>query len=207
MSAERRTSFRIDNPVALVYKIVDEKDVQRNAAEIKDGGFLPGGMSATLFGMEAELKGRIGRVRQRSPEIAQSLELLNNKLNALINLMPLLQGEEENIFEQPMRKTNVSASGIAFVNEEPLEAGTNLYLRLVLAPDYYYVAAYAKVVRCQPMKNPRDGFSYRIAVDFTLISDQHRELLVKYTMSRELALLRARRMAAEASEDMETTAS
>ncbi len=96
-----------------------------------------------------------------------------------------------------MRKTNVSSTGISFVNEEEIEAGACLYLRLVLAPDYYYVAAYAKVVRCAPMRNPRDGFKYRISVDFTLISDQHKELLVKYTMSRELAMLRARRMAAE----------
>ncbi|MDH3645475.1 MAG: PilZ domain-containing protein [Gammaproteobacteria bacterium] len=200
MSADRRQSFRIENQVALVYKVVSEDELERNAADIKQGGFLPGGMSATLFGMEAELKGRIGRVRQTSAEIAHSLDLLNNKLNALINLMPLLQEDEENIFQQPMRHTNVSASGISFVNEEELAAGACLYLRLVLAPDYYYVAAYAKVVRSQPMRNPRDGFKYRVAVDFTLISDQHRELLVKYTMSRELAQLRARRMAAEASE-------
>jgi len=204
MSDERRQSFRIENPVALVYKVVSEEEVQQNAAEIKQGGFLPGGMSATLFGMEAELKGRISRVRQKSMEVAQSLELLNNKLNALINLMPLLQEQEENIFQQPMRKTNVSATGIAFVNEEELAEGAFLYLRLVLAPDYYYIAAYAKVVRCQPMRNPRDGFSYRVAVDFTLISDPHRELLVKYTMSRELASLRARRMAAEAAETKDT---
>ncbi len=200
MNRDRRQSFRIDNPVALVYQVVSEQDVKRNAANIQDGGFLPGGVSATLFGMEAELKGRINRVRRKSVEVAQSLELLNNKLNALINLMPLLQEQEENILEQPMRKTNVSATGIAFVNEEALEEGAYLYLRLVLAPDYYYVAAYAKVIRSEPMRNPRDGFRYRIAVDFTLISDQHRELLVKYTMSRELAMLRARRVAAEAEE-------
>ena len=200
MSDERRKSFRIDNPVALIYQVVSEDEMRKNAAEIEDGGFLPGGMSATLFGMEAELKGRISRVKRSSLEVAQSLELLNNKLNALINLMPLMQEEEGGIFEQPMRKTNVSATGISFVNEEELEAGTCLHLRLVLAPDYYYVAAYARVVRCQPMRNPRDGFAHRIAVDFTLISDEHKELLVKYTMSRELAMLRARRMAAEADE-------
>ncbi len=61
MSDERRKSFRIDNPVALLYKVVSEAEMQRSAAEIKEGGFLPGGMSATLFGMEAELKGRINR--------------------------------------------------------------------------------------------------------------------------------------------------
>lgn len=200
MTDERRQSFRIDNPVALLYKVVTEAEVRKNAAEIKQGGFLPGGMSATLFGMESELKGRISRVKRSSIEVAQSLELLNNKLNALINLMPLMQQQEGDIFEQPMRDTNVSATGISFANEEEFPADTNLYLRLVLAPDYYYVAAYARVVRCWPMKNPRDGFKYRVAVDFTLISDEHKELLVKYTMSRELAMLRARRIAAETAE-------
>ncbi|NNF67245.1 MAG: PilZ domain-containing protein [Gammaproteobacteria bacterium] len=205
MSADRRQSFRIDNQVALSYKVVSEDELKQNAADIKQGGFLPGGMSATLFGMEAELKGRISRVRQKSPETAESLELLNNKLNAVINLMPLLHEQEENIFDQPIRDTNVSASGISFVNEEEIPSGTFLYLRLVLAPDYYYVAAYAKVIRSQPMRKPRDGFRYRVAVDFELISDQHRELIVKYTMSRELAQLRARRVAAESEEDATVT--
>lgn len=200
MSSERRRSFRIDNAVALVYKVVSEKEMQRNGANIKQGGFPPGGISASLFGMEAEIKGRISRVRQKSAETAAALDLLNNKLNALINLIPLIEDKDQNPFDQPVRTSNVSASGIAFVNEEALEENTCLYVKLVLAPDYYYVAAYARVVRCLEMNNPRDGFRYRIAVEFTLLSDQHKDLLVKYTMSRELAYLRARRMATEASE-------
>ncbi len=196
MSKNRRQSFRIDNPVVLLYKIVSERDMNRNASSIREGGFLPGGVSSTLFGMEAELKGRVARIKHKTPEVAQALELLNNKLNALINLLPMMQDQEENIFEQPMRKTNVSATGIAFVNEEHLEPETCLYMRLLLAPDYYYIAAYARVVRSEKRARPRDGFRYRVAVEFTLISEQHREMLVKYTMSRELAMLRARRMAA-----------
>lgn len=202
MSDNRRTSFRIDNPVVLVYKVVTRRDMQRSAASVREGGFMPGGVSATLLGMEAELKGRLARIKPRSAEIAHTLELLNNKLNALINLLPLMGEQEQNIFEQPVRKTNVSATGIAFMNEEALEEGGYLYLRLLLAPDYYYIAAYARVVRSEKVNSTRDGYRYRIAVEFTLISDQHRELLVKYTMSRELASLRARRMAAESAEDI-----
>lgn len=201
MSDNRRQSFRIDNPVVIVYKVVSKREMQRNAASVRDGGFLPGGVSAALLGMEAELKGRLARIKPKAAEIAQTLGLLNDKLNALINLLPLMSEQEQNIFEQPVRKTNVSATGIAFFNDENLDEDAHLYLKLLLAPDYFYVAAFARVVRCEPLRRPRDGFNYRVAVEFTLISDQHRELLVKYTMSRELALLRARRMAAEAEEE------
>ena len=200
MSDNRRQSFRIDNPVVLVYEKVSKREMQRNAANVRDGGFMPGGVSATLLGMEAELKGRIARIKPRSAEIAHALDLLNTKLNAMINLMPLISESERNIFEQPLRRTNVSASGLAFLNEETIEQDSYLYVRLLLAPDYFFVAAYARVVRCDPLRRPRDGFKYRVAIEFTLISDQHRELLVKYTMSRELADLRARRLAAEAEE-------
>ncbi|MBT8144765.1 MAG: hypothetical protein KJO55_08690 [Gammaproteobacteria bacterium] len=205
MSDDRRRSFRIDNPVVLVYKVVSEKEMNKRAASVRQGGFMPGGVSSTLFGMEAEFKGRIGRIRHKSAEVAQALTLLNDKMNALINLMPMMQDQDsgQNLFEQPMRRTNVSATGIAFPNDEELASGTCLRLRLLLAPDYYYVAGYARVIRTTPRKDPRDGFEYRVAADFVLISDQHKELLVKYTMSRELAMLRARRLAAEASEDAE----
>ena len=206
MSRDRRQSFRIDNPVVLLYTVVSERDMNRSADNVREGGFMPGGVSSTLFGMEAEFKGRVGRIKHKTPEVAQALELLNNKLNALINLLPMLQEQEENIFEQPMRKTNVSATGIAFVNEEYLEPDTCLYMRLLLAPDYYYIAAYARVVRSEERAQPRDGFRYRVAVEFTLISDQHKEMLVKYTMSRELAMLRARRVAADTDAETEDKA-
>lgn len=198
---DRRKSFRIVNPVVLVYKVVSRREMQRDMVTIKNGGFMPGGVFSALFAMDAEFKGRVARIKQKSAELAGALELLNNKLNALINLMPLLEDQDEDIRDQPLRETNLSATGVAFANEEPLEKGTYLYLRLLLAPDYYYVAAFARVVGCSEVRRPKGEYRYRIRVEFTVISDQHRELLVKYTMSRELAGLRARRLAAEAEED------
>ena len=189
---ERRKWFRVDNPVALSYEILEEQEMQQRIAELKRGGFPAGGISATLFGFENEIQEKLANVRRNSPDVAKVLELLNDKLNALVNILPLLEDDEENLIDQPLRDGNLSASGIAFANEEELAPGTPIFLKLVLAPNYNYVEAYARVVRTTTRENSRK-YPFMVAVEFLMITDAQREMLVRYTMAKETEILRARR--------------
>ena len=152
---------------------------------------------------EALLIGRVNPLRRRRIDTLQpavkarratargdAIEAVDEKLNALINVLPMLQHPGERLDTKPLRDGDLSASGISFVNQEPLAPGTCMYVRLMLAPSYYYIEAFARVVRSDPHADAR--FPHRVAVQFEMISDEQRELLIRYTMSREAQLLRAR---------------
>jgi c-di-GMP-binding flagellar brake protein YcgR len=188
----RRQWFRVSNPLMLDYEVLSEAEMQERMQEARHSGFAAGGISSLLMQMENRIRERITRLRQRVPEAAAAIEAVDEKLNALINVLPMLQHPGERLDKTPVRDGDLSASGIAFVNREPLAPGTCMYVRVMLAPSYYYLEAFARVVRCNPHEDAR--FPYRVAVQFEMISDEQRELLIRYAMSREAQLLRARRL-------------
>jgi c-di-GMP-binding flagellar brake protein YcgR len=191
MPLNRREWFRVSNPLVLDYEVLSESEMQERMQAVRHSGFAAGGIGSMLMQMENRIREKITRLRQRLPEAAAAVEAVDEKLNALINVLPMLHHPGERLDTKPMRDGDLSASGIAFVNQEALAPGTCLYVRLMLAPSYYYVEAFARVVRSDPHEDAR--FPHKVAVRFEMISDEQRELLVRYTMSREAQLLRARR--------------
>jgi len=189
----RRQAFRVNNALILDYEVLSEEEMQARIQAARHGA-AQGGVSGMLLQMDNRIRDRITRLRQRVPEAAAVVEALNEKLNALINMLPMIQSPGQRLDDQAWRDGNVSAAGIAFMNEEALAGGTCLYVRVMLAPSYYFVEGFARVVRCEPHEDGR--FRHRVAVHFEMISDEQRELLVRYTMNREAQLLRARRLGA-----------
>ena len=189
--ANRRQAFRVSNPLVLDYEVLSEEEMLARMRDVKRGGFAHGGVGSLLSQMENRVRDRLTRLRHRVPEAAAAIEAVNDKLNVLINLLPTIQHPGERFEERPLRDGDLSATGIAFLNDEPLAIGTCMHIRVMLAPNYYYIEAFARVVRCE--LHAGGGFHYRIGVQFELISEEQRELLLRYTMSREAELLRARR--------------
>jgi c-di-GMP-binding flagellar brake protein YcgR len=191
MSGNRRLAFRVSNPLVLDYEVLSEEEMLARMRDTKRGGFAHGGVTSMLAQMDNRIRDRLMRLRHRVPEAAAAVEAVNDKLNVLINLLPMIQHPGERLEDRPVRDGDLSASGIAFINEGALAIDTCMHIRVMLAPNYYYIEAFARVVRCEP--HDSGGAQHRIGVQFELISDEQRELLVRYTMSREAELLRARR--------------
>ena len=191
MPGNRRQAFRVNNPLVLDYEVLSEEEMRVRMRDTTHGGFAHGGVSSMLAQMDNRIRDRLMRLRHRVPEAAAAIEAVNDKLSALINLLPMIQEAGDRLDDRPVREGDLSAGGIAFVNQEPLAIGTCMHIRVILAPDYYYLEAFARVVRCEPLED--GGSQHRIGVQFELISEEQRELLVRYTMSREAELLRARR--------------
>ena len=175
----------------LDYEVLSEAEMQARMRDAQLGDYTQGGVSSVLAQMDNRIRDALMRLRHRVPEAAAAIEAVNDKLNALIALLPAIQHTGERLEDRPLRDGDLSATGVAFVNEEPLAVGTCLHIRVMLAPNYYCIDAFARVARCEPHED--GGFHHRIGVQFEQISEEQRELLVRYTMSREAELLRARR--------------
>ena len=192
-TGNRRLAFRVENPLILDYEVLSEEEMHKRINAAKHTGSL-GGVSSMLSQMDNRIREKLARLRQRVPEAAAVVEAVNEKLNVLVNLLPMIQYPGQRLDDRPWRDGDLSARGIGFVNEEYLAIGTFLYLRVMLAPSYYYVEAFARVARCDPHPDPHHP--HFIGVQFEMITEEQRELLVRYTMNREAQQLRARRMGA-----------
>lgn len=188
---DRRQYFRIDNSVLLSYVVMNEQEMQDGIRDLSTGGFSGGGLSTTLMEIEAQLQGSLAKLGEKDSELQSLIELMNVKVNALLDMLPILGNRSDGILESEPTQVNISASGISFPTNEALAPGSKLQLRLVLAPNYQYVTAFATVVRCD---KERDNESYTVAAEFVFMLDRFREILIKYAMQKQAAELKLRRL-------------
>jgi len=194
---DRRSFFRVDDQALLVYRIVSKDEMEAGIRQLEVGGFAPDGLASSYTALEARLIGLLESLKESAPGIAECLELLNIKVNSVLELSSIVEDSNDNILEQLPRDCNLSASGIAFVNQEALKADSIIFLRMVMPPNYAYVNAYARVVRSEPLPEPQGNYQYMIAAEYIFLLDRHRELLIKKIMSKESLALRLRRASAD----------
>ncbi len=199
--ADRRDYFRVEDKVYLDYEIISDEKMRVGVQELARGRSAELGISAALLRMESQLTQTLTVVEQRDKNTARALGLINNKINALVSLMPVLQDNDNNLLKKPVRRCNLSASGLAFPADEALRAGDKMMLRMVLPPAYYYIVAYAEVIRCDRTGAVKDGGSHRVAVRFTFLLDRYREMLIRHSFMKEKQALRERRLARERLDD------
>ena len=192
-ASDRRKYFRIDNSVLLSYTIVSEQEMQEGIRELSSGGFPKGGISTALMEIEVQLQGAMSKLQQKNKELQTVLELMNVKVNALLDMLPIVGNRQDSLLDSEPTQVNISASGISFPSNEAIAPGSKIQLRLVLAPNYQYVTAFASVVRCAKSEG-KSEYEYEVAAEFTFMLDRFKEIIIKYAMHKQSAQLKLRRM-------------
>lgn len=180
--AERRSFFRIDDEVSLSFRVVSGHETKRKP------GLTIGGVSGVALATEFEKMRANARVLFRhiekdSPDIARYLGMLEDKLDMLQRAVLLDNGE---LIDQPTQHVNISGSGIAFESAVDVKPGDTLSLTFVLYPTLTGIAAYGTVVSCQSIES--GGF--RVAVEFTHLTDDDRDLLIRHIVKKQMDGLR-----------------
>lgn len=84
---------------------------------------------------------------------------------------------------------NISGSGMCIVTNEELPEGTIIWVAMELDSDSH-IDTMCKVVRCVKIDEFTKKSRYEIGLDFTCISPQDEEKLVKYIFSQQRELLK-----------------
>ncbi len=185
--AERRRYFRIDDHLALKYRVLNREQLAAALSRLQIG--YPDRLSlASAFATNSSrMKVAMDRFKREMPDVSTYLEGLNEKLDLLIQLLAASENELE---DQPTHEVSLSASGISFVTHEPVAVGSNLELKLLVFPTYVCVLAFGTVVHCDGSDVEGAPPSYTIGVDFTHIRENDRELIIQHVTRKQSAMLR-----------------
>lgn len=185
---ERRRFFRIDDDINLYYKVIDANAVQ-DASQISTDLLGNCSLSSALDMLTQEAKVIMRRIETRDPEVADYFKVLNNKIDLIAQAL-MLQGMD--FGEQQTRNVNISASGLAFDNEEALKLDDFLEVKMVLSSLAAVIMVHAKVVYCrQNPENQVNKLPYLIGLDYVNIQEQDRKLLIKHIVRRQMQQIRA----------------
>ncbi len=188
--SERRRFFRVEDEIVLVYRPIAPEDMP-DPAQFQNQLLDPFSLTSTLEYLTQESHAHLRRIERDHPEVAEYLRSLERKIDVLAQALMI---SNNRLVDQPTRKVNLSAAGIAFDADQPIAEGSLLELKMVLPPSLVGIVTFGRVVHCSPREGEK---SWRVGVDFLSMREQDREVLIRHVVKRQLTLLRQRKQVSE----------
>ena len=130
------------------------------------------------------------RVEEVSPLVGEILGLFDKKIS-LIESMILHNGDKESSITET-QQVNLSASGMSFESNTPINEDVNLKMELVLYPEYQFIPLYAQVIDCRK-KMDDNLYRFSIAVDFVGICESDQETIMQHVLRKQSSVLKKER--------------
>lgn len=179
MERNRRQYFRIEDEVLMRYRVVDARGTARADDSLLD-------LEPELRALGHRQHELMGEIRQRDELVADYLALLDEKIDLVGRL---LVTRTQELKAEDRKQVSLSAGGLSFFVDQPVEPGKTLDLQIVMLPGYEAVRMLGEVRTCDVVAG---GRQHRVAVEFTRIDDKSRELVARHVMQRDASKRRAR---------------
>lgn len=174
---ERRRFFRIEDSLGVSYQRISDAEAAQHQAQQHNSQLQ------ALDGFESRIRSLIEASRIQTPIVAELADLLNKKLNLLINQLEI---DEKLLMHTPIKlhDVNISACGMAFQLDEAVPEGDRLLIELQLLPDDTRMQIVARSVACIQKDN-----GYQIRLEFHDMAVDDQELLIQHIVRRQSRLL------------------
>jgi hypothetical protein len=175
---ERRSFFRIDDEVALKYRLVSDDDLSQVDDALRINDSVSASLTNKLEKMSEVSKIHIRYVERESPEVARYFTFLEAKINLLAHHVMMTS---DDFFIQSTQPVNISGSGVSFLANESYNVDDYLEVKFILSPSLTSIKTFSKVVSCKP-----DGAKFKIALEFNRLSDGDRDLLIRHVVKKQM---------------------
>lgn len=179
--SERRSYFRIDETIALEFKVIDEVTANKSQAEALFSNANSLKLYSELKKIDADNAQFLFQIKELSRPLAEYLHNLNRKIELL--------GQELMVDQKPLppsktiRQVNLSEGGIAFGSSTAITAGDYIGLRIVFLPSNAGLILFARIIRCEP----NNSGEFQIAAKFHRINDLQQQLIGQQIMRAQMA--------------------
>ena len=182
----RRESFRINDRVALAAHRLTEHEYRKARADARENRDRRRALNSIIATGENQ-RGVLRKIREEDPLVAAYLASLEERLESLARV---LAREGRIVGDTPSHDVNLSGNGIRFEHDEALAKGDRLAIEIQLFPSGTCLSLLGTVVRARERSAVRSGGRYQVAVDFTDIHDDDRELLIRHVHNLQLDYVR-----------------
>ena len=182
---ERRSFFRIHDHLVVEFRQITPEEytklkdaTQYNSTQVIDKN------KETYLITDKEVKGG-------SDELFAYMRMINKKLDTIIDLLNKSQYNET--YHCVQTEIILSGSGVQFESQIALKAGDYTELKIVV-PIFPYpkITILCQVVRSESLHGGLGG-TFRIAMQFLVINENDRDLLVNYIFEKERECLRQKK--------------
>ena len=132
---ENRQSFRISESALLQYETISEADFKKGLESWNIRVGTNSCIRPRVLDLDSRLEEVMYRVKNDAPPTYDAIELLSQKIDIVLELLPEFSQSKQALGNQPAQICELSAEGIAFGCDELLHPQTKLLLRFLLVSD------------------------------------------------------------------------
>lgn len=177
---ERRRYFRIEDEVGLRVTPIPAAEEARAIDAFEDERSHASLMNELRALRDAHLPQRRS-LEYKFPTVATYVRLLEKQIDLLAQAI----GDDDGYAADPDTAVNLSAQGLCFDRDEPLEIGSLVELKLTLFPDLTHIRTLARVIRSE---EPSDKGT---AVELTHLREADKEAIVRHVHTLQRLRLQA----------------
>lgn len=186
-SEDRRQDCRADVPVCLWIEVplaFSYEPVELDAAAFSQWQWEELAVSPDLVKAMVEENDQT----IHDPLLLQMMTRIDWMLTSILRTL----GKDKNLKQSipELAKVNLSGSGIRFFSEQEFPVNSHLVLRLILRP-FIPMQAVGKIIRIDPVQQGESA-GFEIAVEFTQISPDDREAIIRHVLRTQATLQRLR---------------
>lgn len=182
MNGNKRTFYRLNTLVPMSYRILSNEDAQKITLPSEPNNrFIENHFLHNLQKLDQQLQQAIEAIGEKSDLLASALHALNNKVNLTLQSID----KRQLAHMLPLQRVNLSAGGMAFELDEPVNETDRIDILMQPLPDEAPVLLRGHIVNIQPM--PEKGPNHkRVAIEFENTSEDARRKLIYFIQKKEL---------------------
>lgn len=180
--SDRRRFCRVNDDIYLEYLALKESEVEGAIAEFNTEErrhFNPINQIQAISAHSEDLLEKLGA---QQPELKEYLLTIEERLQLLTHA---IAQDQVGVPIVPNESVNISAGGLSFSSEYPMETGALIEFSIIIAPSYLHISALGAVVYCRRDEANDQTYPYRIGVEFSHIHQSDREALEQHISSKQ----------------------
>lgn len=178
-SSNNRSFFRIDVMLPCSYRVLSEEEsIEKPLPSPPDANYIEQYFLEDLHQLDEQITEIITQISQKSTLLSKALTAMNSKINFFMQTID----QKQLTRTIPQRMVNISAGGLAFKVEEPIQKSDKVDILIQPLPDESPV-----LVRCNIVKIiPEQENVSTVALEFQSMSEDDRRKLVYFIQSKEI---------------------
>lgn len=192
--SENRHSVRINSRILFAQKIVSREYFDKIAKDCQHGISLYNRQELAEMQVYRTAQDALERIKEKDKDLAVFLQHIDGKLDALMKKMESTPSLFDSLI---LQKVNLGGNGLAFWSSGQYAAGDLLEMHIVIPLDNYYINCFAEVIEWTKAADAAaidEPVSHRVAVKFILITEQDKEVLVRFNFKQQSQALQSRRL-------------
>lgn len=180
---ERRSHYRIDDDVYLEYLVLGQDEANTAVGEFENQRETHFNPLNQLQAITIRNRSLLESIRAQWPAVGQYLSSVDERIQLLAHA---IAQDQVGVPIVPNESVNLSAGGLSFASEQPLEPEALLEFSIIIVPSYLHIYALGKVVYCHAQtRTANESYPYRIGVEFTHLHSADRDALIRHVQDKQ----------------------